>query len=109
MMVVLSQNMDYFLYETEPSLSTYQLHQVMMCDAELKKVSKHYEEKRQELSTRSVVIPPIMNPAQQKRQPRGHNILEIKNIDKVLDNTMKSNWSYLVPALMVLFYWVMDK
>lgn len=57
----------------------------MMCDAELKlkKISNHYEEKRQELNTRSVVIPPIMNPPQQKRQPKVHNILEIKKSEKV--------------------------
>lgn len=56
-----------------------------MCDAELKlkKISKHYEEKRQELNTRSVVIPPIVNPPQQKRQPKVHNTPEIKNLEKV--------------------------
>lgn len=59
-----------------------------MCDAEPKKVSKLYEEKRQELNARSVVIPPIMNSAQQRRQPKGNNILDIKNTEKVLENTV---------------------
>lgn len=58
-----------------------------MCDAELKlkKFFKHYEEKEkhEELNTRSVVIPPIMNYHQQKRQPNVHNVLEIKNMEKV--------------------------
>lgn len=62
----------------------------MMCDAELKlkQISKHYEETCQELNTRSVVIPPIINPPQQKKQPKVHNILEIKNTEKV-------KWSFI--------------
>uniref|UniRef100_H3DH17 Calponin-homology (CH) domain-containing protein n=1 Tax=Tetraodon nigroviridis TaxID=99883 RepID=H3DH17_TETNG len=69
-----------------------QLHPVKMCDADLKlkKISKHYEEKRQELNTRSVVIPPIINPPQQKRQPKVHNILEMKHTEKVKRSNHKS-------------------
>ncbi|TWW60641.1 Sperm flagellar protein 2 [Takifugu flavidus] len=72
----------YQLYFSLGKKKKAQLHQVRICDAELKKVSKLYEEKRQELNARSVVIPPIMNSAQQRRQPKGSNILEIKNTEK---------------------------
>ncbi|XP_029685079.1 sperm flagellar protein 2 isoform X3 [Takifugu rubripes] len=70
------------LHKKDHDICCDQLHQVRICDAELKKVSKLYEEKRQELNARSVVIPPIMNSAQQRRQPKGSNILEIKNTEK---------------------------
>ncbi|CAG09612.1 unnamed protein product [Tetraodon nigroviridis] len=46
-------------------------------------------EKRQELNTRSVVIPPIINPPQQKRQPKVHNILEMKHTEKDWDVSEK--------------------
>lgn len=55
-------------------------------DAELKlqKISQHYEEKFQQWNNRSVMIPPIVIPPQQKRQLKVKDVQKM-NIDKVLE------------------------
>lgn len=57
-------------------------------DLKLQKISQHYEEKCQQLN-RSVMIPPITIPPQQKRQFKVQDVQKMKIIEKVL-KTMKS-------------------
>lgn len=60
---------------------------MMKHDAELKlkKISQHYEKKFQQWNNRSVMIPPIVIPPQQKRQLKVKDVQKMRTIEKVLE------------------------